>query len=85
MAMKITTKFAVAVVATGLAIAPVAAQAGTRAESSPIAVDAARASAPVDAENDLAKKGFSLVWLLLLLAVIAAVVAAASGGRTRGG
>jgi len=69
------------VAAAGLAIAPIAAEAGTRAASSPVAVDA-RGSAPVAGENELA--GSNLIWLLLLLTVLAAVLAAGGGGRSRG-
>ena len=72
-----------AVASVGLMVAPVAAQAGTRAGSSPVTIDVQRASAGTGEANELGQ--FNLAWLLLLLAVIAALVAALSGGRTRGG
>lgn len=68
--------------AAGLAFAPIAAQAGTRAESSPVVVDVQRGSAPVTDSNEifgLGNEGY-LILLLLLAAAIAAIVA----GRSRG-
>jgi hypothetical protein len=65
-----------------LALAPVAAQAGTRAESSPVSIDVSRASAPVAGQSDLFRMSPALI--LLLLALIAAIIALASGGRSRG-
>ena len=77
-------KFFASVSAAAMVAAPLAAQAGTRAESSPVAVDVQRGSADVAGQSEMA--GFNLVWLLLLLAVIAAIVAASGGGgdRSRG-
>ena len=67
----------------GLALTPASAQAGTRAQSSPVEIDIQR-RAP-DAGDTNAAGQFNLIWLLLLLAVIAALVGTLSGGRTRGG
>jgi hypothetical protein len=72
----------VSVAAAGMAFAPVASAAGTRAASSPVTVDA-RGSAPVAGESEASGK--SLVWLLLLLAVLAGILAAGGGGGGDGG
>ena len=76
-------KFSI-VAAAGLAFAPIAAQAGTRADSSPVVVDVQRGSAGVtDASN---VSGFNPAWILLLLAAIAAILAVLNAtDRTRGG
>jgi hypothetical protein len=79
----LSKKFAI-VAAAGLAIAPIAAQAGTRAESSPVAVDVQRGSAGT---TDVSNAGsFNPAWVLLLLALIAVILAVvnATDGRTRG-
>ena len=81
----LSKKFAI-VAAAGLAFAPIAAQAGTRADSSPVAVDVQRGSADVtDASN---ASGFNAAWILLILAAIAAILAViaatSSDDRTRG-
>ena len=78
------SKTSALIAAAGLAFAPIAAQAGTRAESSPVTIDVQRAApGTADASNVGA---FNPAWLLLLLAVIAALLAGLSGsGRTRGG
>ena len=81
--MRSTTKTFAVVAAAGLTIAPIAAQAGTRADSSPVVVDVQRGAGGTAGESDLA--GFNIAWLLLLLAAIAALVVLASDGRTRGG
>jgi len=75
-------KIFLAAAATSLAIAPVAAQAGTRADSSPVSVDVSRSAAPVAGQNDVVHLSPALI--LLFLALIAALVAALSGGRSRG-
>lgn len=80
-----SSKIAAAFAVSALAFAPIAAQAGTRAGSSPVSVDVSRVSAPSAGENELAAGKFSLVWLLALLAVIAAIISATGGDRTRGG
>lgn len=67
--------------ALGLAVAPVAAEAGTRAASAPVTIDVARASAPLAGESDAFKLS---PWLLLLLAAFIAALIAALGGRSRG-
>ena len=67
--------------ALGLAVAPVAAQAGTRAASAPVSIDASRASAPLAGESEVFK--FSPLYLLLFAAFLAALIAAL-GGRSRG-
>jgi hypothetical protein len=70
----------------GLAFAPIAAQAGTRAASAPVSVDASRVSAPGSEANELGGV-FNPLWLILLLAAIAAAAGLASGGgngRSRG-
>lgn len=80
------SKFVCAIAAAGMVLTPIAAQAGTRAESSPVAVDVSRGSEGVVEGSELQ---FSIIWLLLLLAAVAGIVAAAGGGgggdgRTRG-
>jgi hypothetical protein len=79
----LSNKFAI-VAAAGLAFAPIAAQAGTRAESSPVTVDVQRGSADT---TDVSNAGaFNPAWILLLLAVIAAILAVINAtDRTRGG
>ena len=77
------SKTAALIAVTGLAVFPVAVQAGTRAQSSPVTIDVQR-GAPGTADENAAGQ-FNLLWLLLLLAVIAALVGSLSGGRTRGG
>lgn len=83
--MKLSRKLAFATAAAGLLVAPVAAQAETRASSAPVAADVSRASAGISDQSEIGKKS-TLLWLLLLLAAIAALVAAAGNGdnRTRG-
>lgn len=80
--MKLSSKFASVSAAAALALSPVAAQAGTRAGSEPVSVEA---SSLANDERGAAAAGFRLEWLLLLLALIGAlVVAAGGGGRSRG-
>ncbi len=81
--MNSVSKTSVLVAAAGLALAPVAAQAGTRAEASPVTIDVQRGTAGVADANGVGH--FNPAWLLLLLALIAALVASLGGGRTRGG
>lgn len=80
--MNSLSKTSALIAAAGLAIAPVAAQAGTRAESSPVAIDVQRGAAgTTDASNiNFANPA----WILLLLAAIAALIAVLAGGRSRG-
>ena len=70
------------VAAAGLAFAPIAAQAGTRAESSPVAIDVQRGSAPVADGNEIFGLGDEGYLILLLL--LAAAIALILSGRTRG-
>lgn len=77
------SKTALMMSAGALATAPIAAQAGTRAESSPVVVDVQRGAAGTSDANSIGR--FKPAWLLLLLAAIAALIAIASGGRSRGG
>lgn|GEM_PF-3770730 len=74
-------RFAI-VAAAGLAFAPIAAQAGTRAESSPVAVDLQRGSAPVGEANEIL--GISEEALIILLLLLAAAIALILSGRSRG-
>ena len=67
--------------AASLALAPVAAQAGTRAESAPVTVDVQRAGQPGAEENALGLA--SPLLLLLLISTVAAIVLALTG-RSRG-
>lgn len=80
----LSKKFAI-VAAAGLAFAPIAAQAGTRAESSPVTVDVQRGAEGTTDANSI--RGFNSAWVLLLLALIAVILAVvnATDGRTRGG
>lgn len=77
------SKAAFALAAATMAVAPVAAQAGTRADSSPVVMDVQRAAPGTVDANNIAH--FNAAWLLLLLAAIAAFIAVISGGRSRGG
>ncbi len=79
-----TTKALAAVAVAALAIAPVAAQAGTRAASSPVTVDVSRGADAVAGESDFSGRNRNIAWLLLLLAAVIAIVIAATG-KTRGG
>jgi len=81
--MSSLSKRAALFAAAGLAISPIAAQAGTRAEASPVTIDVQRAAPGTVDANGVGR--FNPAWLLLLLAVIAALIAGLSGGRTRGG
>jgi hypothetical protein len=63
-----------------MALAPLAVQAGTRAASSPVAVDGQRGAGPLAEQRELRRP---LLWILLLLAALTAVHDA-SGGRSRG-
>ncbi len=67
--------------AAGLAFAPVAAQAGTRAESSPVAVDLQRGSAPVSEANEILgiDDGVFVILLLLLGAALTLIVSRSRG------
>lgn len=64
-----------------LAVAPVAAQAGTRAESAPVAVDVQRSAGSGSGESEIGL--LNPAWLLLFLAAVAPPVAAVAG-RSRG-
>ena len=80
--MNSLSKTSALIAAAGLAIAPVAAQAGTRAESSPVTIDVQRSAAGT---TDASNVNFANpAWILLLLAAIAALIAVLSGGRSRG-
>ncbi len=79
--MTTLSKISAIVAAGGLAFAPVAAQAGTRAESSPVAVDLQRGSAPVSEANEiLGIDDELLVILLLLLGAAFALILSRSRG-----
>ncbi len=65
--MTTLSKTSAIVAAAGLAFAPIAAQAGTRAESSPVAVDLQRGSAPVSEANEILGIDDALFVILLLL------------------
>ena len=68
----------------GLAFAPIAAQAGTRAETSPVTVDVQRGSADVNDPSNIG--AFNPAWILLILALIAAILAVINAtDRSRGG
>ncbi|ANY19408.1 hypothetical protein A6F68_00882 [Tsuneonella dongtanensis] len=82
--MKPTAKLAFVAASFAMVLGSSPATAGTRAESSPVAVDISRGTESVVDQNEL--KGRHL-WLLLLLAAIIAAILAGSGGgggRTRG-
>ena len=81
--MRSLSKISVVTAAAGLALAPVAAQAGTRAASSPVTVDVQRGASGTTDSGAIA--GFNWAWILLLLAAIAALIALIDDGRTRGG
>ncbi len=75
------------VAAAGLLLAPIAAQAGTRAADSGVSMDAmARAAAPVDAaEYDTRSGGLGTVWWVAGFALVglALVTAITSGANTK--
>lgn len=79
--MKTTSKLMAIAAAASLAIAPAAAQAGTRAASSAVDVSIDRASGPVDGQNELA--GIKFIWIIAFLAAVAVFVAAVKG-KSRG-
>ena len=79
--MTTLSKTSAIVAAAGLAFAPIAAQAGTRAESSPVAVDLQRGSAPVSEANEILGIDDELfVILLLLLGAALALILSRSRG-----
>lgn len=78
--MKTASRVLVGIAAASLSLAPMAVQAGTRAASSPVAVDVERGASPLADHSELHR---SLLWVLLFLAAVAAIDTA-TGGRSRG-
>lgn len=79
--MRSLSKTLTAVAAAGMAIAPIAAHAGTRAESAPVSIDTQRASAAVAGESNVAE--LSPLFLIFIAAIIAALTLALTG-KSRG-
>jgi len=79
--MTTLSKTSAIVAAAGLAFAPIAAQAGTRAESSPVAVDLQRGSAPVSEAHEILGIDDELfvIFLLLLGGALALIVSRSRG------